>query len=51
MRHHRQGDGLACPSDLTWAHEHPDEEMLAGKEFAVLERIALLPEWLTRRAG
>jgi putative hydrolase of the HAD superfamily len=39
------------PYALTWAHEHLDEETLAGTEFAVLERIALLPEWLTRRAG
>jgi putative hydrolase of the HAD superfamily len=39
------------PYELTWAHERLDEEALAGKEFAVLERITLLPEWLLRAAG
>ncbi len=46
------------PYELTWAHEHLDEEALAGKQFGVLERIALLPDWLqnvgqasNRRAG
>jgi len=34
------------PYETTWAHEHLDEEMLAGKEFGVLERISDLPEWL-----
>ena len=34
------------PYELTWAHERLDEEALVGKEFGVVERIALLPEWL-----
>ncbi|HEV7241527.1 MAG TPA: HAD family hydrolase [Thermoanaerobaculia bacterium] len=37
------------PYEMTWAHEHLDEETLAGKEFAVLERITALPEWLRER--
>lgn len=37
------------PYEMTWAHEHLDEETLAGKEFAVLERITALPEWLAAR--
>jgi len=37
------------PYEMTWAHEHLDEETLAGKEFAVLERITALPEWLAER--
>ena len=38
------------PYEMTWAHEHLDEETLAGKEFGVLERIGELPEWLANRA-
>ena len=37
------------PYEMTWAHEHLDAETLAGKEFAVLERIGELPEWLNQR--
>jgi putative hydrolase of the HAD superfamily len=37
------------PYEMTWAHEHLDEEALAGREFGVLERIAELPEWLATR--
>lgn len=37
------------PYEMTWAHEHLDEEMLAGKDFAVLERIGQLPEWIAQR--
>ena len=36
------------PYVMTWAHEELEEEALRGKEFAVLERITLLPDWLTR---
>ena len=39
------------PYELTWAHERLDEEALAGKEFGVLERIALLPDWIRKRAA
>jgi putative hydrolase of the HAD superfamily len=44
--------GLAVhiPYEMTWAHEHLDEETLAGREFGVLEKISELPEWLTTRA-
>lgn len=38
------------PYETTWAHEHLDEETLAGREFGVLEKISELPDWLTRRA-
>jgi putative hydrolase of the HAD superfamily len=43
--------GLAVhiPYETTWAHEHLDEETLAGREFGVLEKISELPEWLTTR--
>lgn len=34
------------PYSLTWAHERVDEEALRGKEFARLESIRHLPEWL-----
>jgi len=34
------------PYEMTWAHEHLDEETLAGLNFAALERIDQLPEWL-----
>lgn len=37
------------PYEMTWAHEHLDGEMLAGKDFAVLERIGQLPEWIAQR--
>jgi putative hydrolase of the HAD superfamily len=39
------------PYALTWAHEHLDEEALAGKEFGVVEKISALPDWLRRAAG
>ncbi|HEX6096553.1 MAG TPA: HAD family hydrolase [Thermoanaerobaculia bacterium] len=44
--------GLAVhiPYETTWAHERLDEEALAGREFAVLERISELPDWLATRA-
>ena len=34
------------PYFTTWAHEHLDEEAVRGKEFAVLERISLLPDFV-----
>ena len=37
------------PYELTWAHEHIDEEALAGKTFTRLTRIAELVEWLATR--
>jgi len=37
------------PYEMTWAHEHLDEDTLAGKEFGVLERITALPDWLAAR--
>lgn len=36
------------PYAMTWAHEHLDAEAVQGRKFAVLERIAELPEWLGR---
>lgn len=39
------------PYALTWAHEQLDEEALAGKEIEVLERIALLPDWIRKHAA
>ncbi len=36
------------PYETTWAHEHLDEQLLAGKEFGVLQRITELPDWLSR---
>ncbi|HEX6088134.1 MAG TPA: HAD family hydrolase [Thermoanaerobaculia bacterium] len=45
------GHAVHVPYELTWAHERLDEEALAGKEFGVLERIALLPDWVRKRAG
>ena len=46
-----EAGGLAVhiPYEMTWAHEHLDEELLAGKDFAVLQRISELPEWLAGR--
>ena len=38
------------PYVLTWAHEQLEAEALAGKEFAVLETIVALPDWLRRAA-
>ena len=40
------GRAVHIPYFTTWAHEQIEEEALRGKEFAVLERITLLPEWL-----
>lgn len=37
------------PYFTTWAHEHLDEDAVRGTEFVVLERIALLPQWLEQR--
>ena len=37
------------PYALTWAHEHLEEEALAGKEFAVLETIIALPDWVANK--
>jgi putative hydrolase of the HAD superfamily len=37
------------PYFTTWAHEHLEEDALQGKEFAVLDRITMLPEWLSAR--
>ena len=39
------------PYALTWAHERIDEKDLDGKEFATMEKITHLPDWLTHRAG
>ncbi len=39
------------PYALTWAHERIDDDALAGKEFGVLAKITMLPEWLMRDAG
>ena len=44
------GIAIHIPYEMTWAHEHLDEELLAGKDFAVLKTIAELPGWLTRIA-
>jgi len=40
------GHAVHIPYVLTWAHERIEESELAGKEFAVLERITQLPDWL-----
>lgn len=37
------------PYSLTWAHERIADEELEGKEFAVVERITQLPDWLSAR--
>lgn len=37
------------PYEMTWAHEHLDEEAVRGKPFTAIERISLLPEWLATR--
>jgi putative hydrolase of the HAD superfamily len=34
------------PYTLTWAHEHVDDDALRGREFARMESIRQLPEWL-----
>lgn len=46
-----EAGGLAVhiPYALTWAHEQSSEEEVRGREFAVLERITLLPDWLRQR--
>jgi putative hydrolase of the HAD superfamily len=43
------GMAVHIPYELTWAHERLEAEALVGKEFAVLERISLLPEWVKGR--
>ena len=45
------GRAVHIPYELTWAHERIEETELAGKEFATLEKITQLPDWLTQRAG
>ncbi len=40
------GYAVHIPYEMTWAHEHLEAEVLAGKEFASLERITQLPDWL-----
>jgi putative hydrolase of the HAD superfamily len=40
---------MHIPYEMTWAHEHLDEETLAGLNFGVLERIDQLPDWLRER--
>lgn len=37
------------PYHMTWAHEHLEEDALSGREFAVLETIRDLPEWVRTR--
>ena len=39
------------PYALTWAHERIDDDALAGKDFGVLAKITMLPEWLMRDSG
>ena len=38
------------PYALTWAHERIDDDALAGKEYATLETITALPDWLRQIA-
>jgi putative hydrolase of the HAD superfamily len=40
------GSAVHIPYHVTWLHEQVDEEALAGKTFARLERIGELPGWL-----
>lgn len=40
------GHGVHIPYHITWAHEVPDEEEIAGEQFAELEDVRLLPELL-----
>ena len=37
------------PYALTWAHEHIEEDAVAGKDFVALERLTMLPDWLASR--
>ena len=34
------------PYEMTWAHERVEADALQGREFAVLEKMTLLPDWV-----
>lgn len=38
------------PYEMTWAHEHLDPEVLAGRSFARMDRIDELLEWLPEKS-
>jgi putative hydrolase of the HAD superfamily len=41
------GMGVYIPNDQTWFHEHPTQDEIADVEFAQLERLSQLPDYIT----
>ncbi len=42
------GKGVYIPNDQTWFHEHASQEEVGESEYAQLERLSQLPEYLER---